>query len=1104
MSDSLRRLLTAAQQRLHVAEQERARADALLRTIVESAPCAIYAKDRDGRMLLANPRVLDAIGKPWAEVEGRSALEFLDEAQAEIVTGNDLRVMEAGCTEELEEAVGAADGKERVWHSIKAPLRDERGEVLGLVGVSIEITDKKRTEAELKRNSERMEIASQAAGHGFWDLDLDSNTLQWDEQMYRLYGRSKLDGDQPYALWTGSVHHEDIERAERELNDAIAGTRPFDTDFRIVLPAGGIRHMKSLARVIRNEAGRATKVFGLNFDITERREAETASARALQRLNEAQRIGQIGDWEYDLATQKSTWSAQIFEIFGRDPKRGPPRNFAEHAVSYDADSRPVLEEKIARAIESGETQHYDVVVVRPDGGRVPVHATAVPRSDRDGGVVGLYGTIQNVSERKRAELLVRESEHRYRFLADTLPQIIWTATPDGNLDYYNQRWYDYTGMTFEQAKGWGWERVLHPDDLGACADRWIRAYETGCAYEVEYRIRRTSDGAYRWHLARAFPRRNSEGQIIQWVGTCTDIDDQKRAAEDLQQAHATLEVRVSERTAELAVAKENAESANRAKSEFLANMSHEIRTPLNAIIGLGYLLEQTPLGEDQRQFLAKIQFAGRSLLGVVNNVLDLSKIEANAFSLDVENFDLPGLLRDASQMLSPQAGAKGIELSLRPAPDLPRVVAGDVTRLRQVLTNLLNNAIKFTEAGRVVLAVSCSQRGSESIRLRVEVEDTGIGIEPAALGRLFAPFTQADASTTRRFGGTGLGLSIARHLVELMGGEIGVNSRVAEGSTFWFEIPLRLAQHDDAARSEPGTRDRSSHPTDAGSPHTQWLAGVRMLVVDDSDVNLEVARHILEKQGATVITRSDGEAAVDYVRTQHRQLDLVLMDVQMPVLDGHEAARRIRGELNLKTLPIIALTAGALAGERQRALEAGMSDFVSKPFDPQTLILKARGLVERSRGEPVPMQVVVARSDVAAADLPRMPSIDAGIVRQMFGDDLSLFKFVLGRLLAEYADLALPISVPGAASTARARLMARAHKLKGSAGMIGATHLMQLAGAAEEAMLQDLPQEEVAKSLHRLAASLATLREEASPFLEKLPLNATVAIGHSQLVGGQQ
>jgi PAS domain S-box-containing protein len=657
-----------------------------------------------------------------------------------------------------------------------------------------------------------------------------------------------------------------------------------------------------------------------------------------------------------------------------------------------------------------------------------------------------------------------------------------------------------------------------------------------------------------------------------------------------------------------------AEHANSAKSEFLANMSHEIRTPLNAVIGLGYLLEHTSLSEDQRQLLAKIQFGGRALLGVINNVLDLSKIEAGEMSLEDEPFDLPDLIRDLGQMLAPQASAKGIELLVQSAPSLPRIVNGDACRLRQILTNLLGNSIKFTETGHVELKACSTELSSDRVRLRCTVQDTGIGIEPAALKSLFMPFTQADASTTRRFGGTGLGLSIARRFVELMGGEIGVSSGVGEGSTFWIEVPLRIAHdadtaigkrglkiliadssgdtpdrlvamtralgwnpqvtesgeqlielmsamqpgswpdvlildmhlhdmdahqliarlekecskgelppaiivadfaqsymtHDQLMRAtdvlltrpltssalfnavnasvskQPDSLDRVLQCTNFDELRAQWLAGVRILVVDDSDINLEVAQRILENQGATVKTCSDGLAALEYVRAHHQVLDIVLMDVQMPVLDGNEATRRIREELQLSMLPIVALTAGALVVERQRALEAGMDDFISKPFDPQALIRKVRRLVEKVRGEPISMVILDAPATREADTRPQlMPSIDAAVVQQMFGEDLLLFKSLLLRLLQEYTDFTVPIRVSADDPMMSARLMGRAHKLKGSAGMIGATEIVRLAGATEKALHQQRPNDVVEGLLARLGSALATLRKEAAPYLQE-------------------
>jgi CheY-like chemotaxis protein/HPt (histidine-containing phosphotransfer) domain-containing protein len=284
--------------------------------------------------------------------------------------------------------------------------------------------------------------------------------------------------------------------------------------------------------------------------------------------------------------------------------------------------------------------------------------------------------------------------------------------------------------------------------------------------------------------------------------------------------------------------------------------------------------------------------------------------------------------------------------------------------------------------------------------------------------------------------------------------------------------------------NRPDSRERVLQSTNFDEVRAQWLAGVRVLVVDDSDINLEVARRILEKQGAIVATCSDGLAALAEVRIHHRQIDVVLMDVQMPILDGNEAARRIRHELQLNELPIVALTAGALVGERQRALDAGMNDFISKPFDPQALIRKVRQLAERARGEAIPMVILETNQTTRAAVSPYMPSVNVGVVQQMFGGDLGLFRSVLTRMLREFAEFALPVSVSSADQASRSLLQARSHKLKGSAGMMGATRVMRLAGAAEEALCHSRPVEVIDEILRQLATALTTLREEAQPLLQ--------------------
>lgn len=402
------------------------------------------------------------------------------------------------------------------------------------------------------------------------------------------------------------------------------------------------------------------------------------------------------------------------------------------------------------------------------------------------------------------------------------------------------------------------------------------------------------------------------------------------ANQSLQQLATGLERLVSERTAELQTALERAEASTRAKSEFLAMMSHEIRTPMNGILGMTQLLDMTSLTEEQRSYLSTVRSSGDALLVLINDILDFSKIEAGKLDLENKSFQLERALASTVALYKPLADRKQLQLSLKLAPDLPAYVSGDRTRMRQIISNLLSNAIKFTERGNVSLEVRVLDRDEQGVRLGMAVRDSGIGIPPDRLDRLFHAFSQVDASTTRRYGGTGLGLAISSRLCEAMGGDIRVESRDGEGSIFRFHIRLGLGQ------AMQDTVPASLAPMRGAD------ASTRVLVVDDDLINRTLALAMLGKLGLHAHSVKDGHEAVAEVAREH--YDIVLMDMQMPGMDGVEATQAIR-RLHLAQQPcIIALTANAYESDRERCLDAGMNDFLSKPFRLDALRTKLQAL----------------------------------------------------------------------------------------------------------------------------------------------------------------
>jgi PAS domain S-box-containing protein len=459
--------------------------------------------------------------------------------------------------------------------------------------------------------------------------------------------------------------------------------------------------------------------------------------------------------------------------------------------------------------------------------------------------------------------------------------------------------------------------------------------------------------------------RGEGGRITGFVGVAHDLTDRQHAEQALLRHKEELEATVEQRTAELRLARDAADAASRAKSAFLANMSHEIRTPMNAILGMSALALDSDLQPRQRNYISKAHAAAESLLVIINDILDFSKVEAGKIELEVTAFSLEDALAGVVDVLGPKAEQAGLALVLAPGPGLPRELVGDPGRLRQVLMNLCHNAIKFTPRGEVVLAVRELERTGTTSRLQFEVRDTGIGMSDEEQRRLFQPFSQADISTSRRYGGTGLGLAISQQLVQLMGGELCLESAAGAGSRFHFALEFPLP----AVPSGPVPRTASVAPARSPAPPS-WqdahpvLEGARVLLVEDNPINQELAVELLSRAGVVVSVASDGREALALL--QHEQFDAVLMDCQMPVMDGYATTQALRRQPPLKNLPVIAMTADAMVGQREAALAAGMNDHITKPIRVNDMLATLAHWVRPRAPQPAATEVE-AEKDVQRA-----------------------------------------------------------------------------------------------------------------------------------------
>ncbi len=701
--------------------------------------------------------------------------------------------------------------------------------------------------------------------------------------------------------------------------------------------------------------------------------------------------------------------------------------------------------------------------------------------DTDGILYEIRGYLYDQTQSNEVERALAEERERLAGLIEAARVGTWEWISQTNELIVNERWATMLGYQLAELAPVSiatWEMLCHSEDLTR-AKAHLDDYFAGRAdyYESEIRMAHRS-GAWVWVLTRGrIMERTPDGKPARMLGTHLDITAHKQTAESMRYFNAALKSE-TERANQLAA---QANQANHAKSQFLATMSHEIRTPMNGVVGMTNLLLATELRPAQRHYAEVIRSSGQALVTLIDDILDLSKIEAGKLSLENIGFNLEKLVDQLGAILSHRAEEKGIQLRWMLAPDLPIYLQGDPGRIRQILLNLIGNAIKFTEVGEVQLSIECLDKNDDGVVLKFSVTDTGIGIPEDKHRVLFEKFSQVDESTTREYGGTGLGLAICKQLVQQMQGKIGVNSKANEGSEFWFTIPLQHSTDNDDALSY--------HPSDQeeiNSKLTQLPTDTRLLLVEDHVVNQQVAMGLLSQLGGTAQVAANGKEALAALAST--DFDLVLMDVQMPIMGGVEATQRIRagsdGVRNPK-VPIIAMTAHAMPEDRQRCLAAGMNDYVTKPFNPQKVAKTLAHWLGQNQSlpspstpesEPVtePKSEPVAEPVDAAAPMTALPIFDQAALLDRVGGEQDIMQMIVEGFIDDMPER-IALTEQAVSRREASNIAVQAHTIKGAAANIGAERLAAAAQALEVTAKGD--------DWTQLTAQLIRLQAELQAFI---------------------
>jgi two-component system sensor histidine kinase/response regulator len=834
-----------------------------------------------------------------------------------------------------------------VWvRSIGEADRDAAGAIRRVQGAFQDISERKAGEAKTRELAERLTTTLESLTDAFFTVDRDWRFTYVNQEAERMFRRPRAEllGRDMLATFPegrGTFAYQEYERALRD-NVAVQ----FETFF-------ARRATWFDSRAFPSTQGLAVYV----RDVTAVRQAAESLRKSEERFRLLGKATNDAIRDWDLVTDALWWNEGIENLFGYRREEVDPaiKSWTDHIHPEDLAR---VTDGIRQVIEHGGDGWTDEYRFRRQDGS---YAYVLDRGhiirDAGGKAVRMIGGMTDLTDRKRTENALRESNEQFEQLADNITDAFWIRSPD-------MQKVHYVSPAFERI--WGrpaealyasperWAEFTLPEDRERVLGAFAELTGDVPSLDIEYRIVRPG-GEIRWVRVRGFQVRDAAHKLIRLTGIVTDTTERQLAAgmlqmslEEISRANEALRAEIVERK----LAEDAAETANRAKSEFLANMSHEIRTPLNGVVGMTDLALGTDLTAEQREYLEMAKASGESLMTVINDILDFSKIEAGQLAVEVIPFDLSDSLAAALKLLATRAHVKGLELAYEIRPDVPTALLGDPGRLRQVITNLIGNAIKFTEHGEVVLTVYAETQTDDEATLRFSVSDTGIGIPQEQHAAIFKPFTQADGTTTRKYGGTGLGLAISTTLVGLLGGRIWLESEPGKGSTFSFNVRFDLQK-----ASVPAATSRQAQ--------TDHLRDIPVLVVDDNTANRRIVEAMLKRWGmkpTLVGSGRAGVAAMQTSKTAGTAFPLVLIDTQMPEMDGFSVAEEIKRDPALAGATLLMLTSAGRQGDGARCRELGIAAYLMKPISEADLLQAILAALGAPSGAPDRPQVVTRHS----------------------------------------------------------------------------------------------------------------------------------------------